>query len=84
MASLKHYLEQDLDDTARLILLDHREYIDLTKFASLMVETHPGIGRFMIDYQWRKWHGDDHIKPTHDYVYGHKFPQEYTGLRKTT
>jgi len=81
MPRLKHYLEQDLDDTARLILLDHREYIDLMKFAAEMQKVHPGVGRFMIDYQWRKWHGDENHKPTHDYVYGHKFPVEFIGVK---
>lgn len=77
-----HYQETDLDETSRLILMDHGDKkrnhgpgfqipdLTLTDFAKLMKESHPDLGLATIAYQWRKWHGDASYNPSHDFRSG--------------
>ena len=65
-----HYLESDMDETSRLILLDHKQYITADKFRVLFREQHPGVSLATVWFQWKKWHGTDLDRPTHDYVTG--------------
>lgn len=73
MSKRVHYLESDMDETSRLILLDHKGMIDADKFKVLFREQHPGVSLSLIWFQWKKWHGTKEERPTHDYVFGNPF-----------
>lgn len=88
-----HYQETDLDETSRLILMEHETKgenhgpgfqipdLTLTQFAVLMKESHAEVGLATIAYQWRKWHGDYTYNATHDFRTG-EIIRKYNGPRR--
>lgn len=79
-----HYREDDMDETARLILMTAAEStgkINLSVFAEEFRKPHPDSDTTTVARFWAKYCGTDYFKPTHDFWTGHSI-NPYTGSKR--